>query len=85
MCLTGLCHFLILSYLLSSLSLSMDGSPTQAESILLSLGEPTVKRERTTTNVKSRYGIGLVFNVSVITNNKPENPFQNHDVAKKHK
>ena len=35
------------------LSLFTAGSPTQAERILPALGEPAMKRERTTNNVKS--------------------------------
>ena len=50
--LAGLSHFMILHYLLSSLFsrvvLSMQG-----ENILPALGEPAVKRERTTNNAKS--------------------------------
>ena len=50
--LSGLSHYMILRYLLSSL-FSRVVLPMQTESILPPLGEPTVKRERTTNNVKS--------------------------------
>ena len=49
---TGLCNFMILRYLLSSL-FPRRVLPTQAEYSLPALGEPAVKRERTTNNVKS--------------------------------
>ena len=55
---TGLSHFMILHYLLSSL-FSRAVLQTQAENILAALEEPPVKRERTTNNAKSLNGIGL--------------------------
>ena len=47
----GLSHFMILRYLLYSL-LSRMFLPMQAENILFALGEPAVKRDRTTNNAK---------------------------------
>ena len=47
-----------LCYLLSSL-FSRVVLPTEAENILPAMGEPAVKRERTTNNAKSWNGIGL--------------------------
>ena len=54
----GLSHFMILHYLLSSL-FSRVVLPTQAENFLSVLGEPPVKRERTTNNIKSWNGTAL--------------------------
>ena len=48
----GLSHFKSLRYLLSSL-FSRVVLPTQADNILPALGEPSMKRERTTNNTKS--------------------------------
>ena len=60
---SGLSHFMILRYLLFSL-FSWVVLPMQAESFLPALGEPPVKRERTTYNVKSWNGTGLVDRLS---------------------
>ena len=54
----GLSHFMILRYLLSSL-FSRVVCPTRAEYFLPELGEPPLKRERTTNNVKSWNGTAL--------------------------
>ena len=51
----GLSHFMILRYLLSSL-FSQPVFPTQAEYFLPALGEPPVKRERTTHNANPKMG-----------------------------
>ena len=55
---TGLSHSMILYYLLSS-PFSRSFPPTQPEYFLPVLGEPPMKRERATNNIKSWNGTGL--------------------------
>ena len=63
-CRTGLSHFRILRYLLSSL-FSRSVPQPQAEYFLPALGDQLVKRERTRNNVKSWNGTGLMQEVGL--------------------